>query len=71
MKVPRDVSGGEAVRALRRLGFQIVRQEGSHIRMTKGSVRITVPNHKTIRPKTLQSMLRQAGVSVEEFLEAL
>jgi len=71
VKLPRDVSGGEAVRALRRLGFQVVRQEGSHIRMSKGAVRLTVPNHKTILPKTLQSVLRQAGVSVEQFLEAL
>jgi len=69
VKLPRDVSGGEAVRALRRLGFQVVRQEGSHIRMSKGAVRLTVPNHKT--QKTLQSVLRQAGVDVEEFLEAL
>ncbi len=71
MKLPRDVSGGEAVRALRRLGFVVIRQEGSHIRMSKGPIRITVPNHKTILPKTLQSMLRQAGVSVEEFTDAL
>ena len=71
MKLRRDVSGGEAVRAFKRLGFQVVRQEGSHIRMGKGAVRLTVPNHKTILPKTLQSMLRQAGVSVEEFMEAL
>jgi len=71
VKLPRDVSGGEAVRALRRLGFTVVRQEGSHIRMSKAALRITVPNHKTIRPKTLQSVLRQAGVSVEEFIDAL
>ena len=71
MKLPRDVSGGEAVRALRRLGFTVVRQEGSHIRMSRLAVRITVPNHKTIRPKTLQSVLRQAGISLEEFLDAL
>ena len=71
MKLPRDVSGGEAVRAMRRLGFAVIRQDGSHIRMSKGSVRITVPNHKTILPKTLQSVLRQAGVSAEEFVDAL
>jgi len=71
VKLPRDVSGGEAVRALRRLSFTVVRQEGSHIRMSKPAVRITVPNHKTIRPKTLQSVLRQAGVSVEQFIDAL
>jgi len=39
--------------------------------MSKAALRITVPNHKTIRPKTLQSVLRQSGVSVEEFIDAL
>jgi len=43
----------------------------SVIRMEKGSIRITVLNHDAIFPKTLQSMLRQAGVSLEEFIEAL
>ncbi len=71
MKLPRGVSGQQAVRALQRLGFGIVRQEGSHMRMSKGAVRLTVPNHRTILPKTLQSVLRHAGVSVEEFIEAL
>ncbi|MBI2924701.1 MAG: type II toxin-antitoxin system HicA family toxin [Verrucomicrobia bacterium] len=71
MKLPRDVSGSEAVRALKRLGFVFVDQRGSHIRMSKGSIRITVPNHNPILPKTLQSMLRQAGVSLEEFIDAL
>ena len=67
MKLPRDVSGPEAVKGLKRLGFVVTRQVGSHIRMAKGNVRVTVPNHKTILPKTLQTILRQAGVSVEEF----
>ena len=71
MKLPRDVSGPEAVKGLKRLGFVVTRQVGSHIRMAKGSVRVTVPNHKTILPKTLQTILRQAGVSVEEFLNNL
>ena len=71
MKLPRDVSGSEAVRALRRLGFSVQRQEGSHIRMSKGAIYVTIPNHKTIVPKTLQSALRQAGVSVKEFVENL
>jgi predicted RNA binding protein YcfA (HicA-like mRNA interferase family) len=71
VKLPRDVSGSEAVRALKRLGFVFDDQRGSHIRMSKGSIRITVPNHNPILPKTLQSMLRQAGVSLEEFIDAL
>ena len=71
MKVPRDISGKEAVRALKRLGFIFVDQRGSHIRLEKGSVRITVPNHDAILPKTLQSVLKQAQVSLEEFIDAL
>jgi len=39
--------------------------------MDKGPVHVTVPNLQTILPKTLRSALRQAGVSVEEFIEAL
>jgi predicted RNA binding protein YcfA (HicA-like mRNA interferase family) len=71
VKLPRGISGAEAVRALRRLGFEVVRQEGSPIRMVKGNVRITVPNHREILPKTLQSVLRQAGVTIAEFTEHL
>jgi predicted RNA binding protein YcfA (HicA-like mRNA interferase family) len=51
-------------------GFVFVDQRGSHIRLSRGSVRITIPNHNPILPKSLQSMLRQAGVSLEEFLDA-
>jgi predicted RNA binding protein YcfA (HicA-like mRNA interferase family) len=71
LKLPRDVSGGDAVKALKRLGFEVARQEGSHIRMTKGEWRVTIPNHKAIAPKTLQSILRQAGVSLDIFVAEL
>lgn len=71
MKVPRDVSGAEAAKALKRLGFVVTRQVGSHIRMAKGSIHVTVPNHKAILPKTLQTALRQAGVGLEDFLNNL
>ena len=68
MKLPRDVSGGEAVKALRRLGFEVTRQYGSHIRMSQDVRRVPIPNHRTIHPKILQSALRQAGVGLEEFV---
>jgi predicted RNA binding protein YcfA (HicA-like mRNA interferase family) len=71
VKLPRDISGPEAVKALRRLGFEVVRQEGSHIRLTRGNVHVTVPNHRQIVPKTLQSVLRHAGITLEQFLEQL
>ncbi len=71
MKLPRDISGPEAVKALRRLGFEVTRQEGSHIRMTKGGCHITDPNHRVLLPKTLQSVLKQANITREELLDAL
>ncbi len=69
-KLPR-ISGSEAVRALQRLGFEVTRQRGSHIVMRRGSSGCVVPNHREIKIGTLAGALRQAGVSVEEFIAAL
>ena len=69
-KLPR-ISGAEAVRALQRLGFEVARQRGSHIVMRRGSSGCVVPNHREIKTGTLAGVLRQAGVSVEEFITAL
>ena len=71
MKLPRDISGTEALRALERLGFSIVRQSGSHVRLARGDRRVTVPMHRNLVVGTLQSILRQAGVSPEDFQNAL
>ena len=65
------VSGGETVRALERLGFATVRQRGSHIVMRRGSSGCVVPNHRELKTGTLAGLLRQAGVTVEQFVEAL
>ncbi|MGV3533050.1 MAG: type II toxin-antitoxin system HicA family toxin [Chthoniobacteraceae bacterium] len=69
-KLPR-LSGAEAVRALQRLGFEVTRQRGSHIVLRRGSSGCVVPNHREIKTGTLAGALRQAGVSVEEFIGAL
>ena len=66
MKLPRDLSGGDVVKALNRLGFSVVRQEGSHIRLEKGGLGVTVPNHRVLVPKTLQSILGQAGITADD-----
>ena len=66
MKLPRDLSGHQIVRALRRLGFIEERQEGSHIRLSRADLRVTVPNHSSIAPKTLQSILKQAQITIEQ-----
>ena len=69
-KLPR-VSGAQAVRALERLGFVVARQRGSHIVMRRGSVGCVVPNHRELKTGTLAGVLKQAGVSVEEFTNVL
>jgi len=53
MKLPRDVSGPDLVKALRKLGYQTTRQKGSHIRVTTeqmGQHHEVVPNHYPIKP---------------------
>ena len=64
------VSGREAIRTLERLGFVIARQRGSHVVLRRGSVGCVVPDHKELKTGTLAGVLKQAGVSVEEFLAA-
>jgi len=67
------VSAREAIKALARLGFIVVRQSGSHIHLWHEGklVLVTVPNHPELAKGTLISILRQAKVSREEFLELL
>jgi predicted RNA binding protein YcfA (HicA-like mRNA interferase family) len=71
VKLPRDVSGAEAIKALERLGFSTIRQTGSHVRMAQGIRRVTVPMHRKLVVGTFQSILRQAGVSLADFVNAL
>jgi len=65
------VSGSELVRALVRLGFVVARQRGSHIVMRRGSAGCVVPNHQEVKVGTLVGLLKQAGVSPDEFVKAL
>ena len=65
------ITGGEAVRALQRLGFSVVRQRGSHIVLRKGSQGCVVPNHREIKTGTLAGLLKQGGVSIDDFISAL
>jgi predicted RNA binding protein YcfA (HicA-like mRNA interferase family) len=68
-RLPR-VTADEAIRALERMGFHLVRQSGSHkIYRNREGKRVTVPCHagKTLHPKVLTSILRDAEVSVADF----
>ena len=62
------VSGAEAIRALQRLGFEKARQNGSHVVMRRGSRGCVVPMHPELKTGTLAGLLRQAEVSVDEFI---
>ena len=66
------ISGREAVRIFGQFGWEIARQRGSHIIMAKQGARATlsVPNHREVARGTLRSLIRAAGLTVDEFLEA-
>ena len=65
------VSGGEVVKALQYLGFVVMRRRGSHIILRNGSRVCVVPNHQELDVGTLRGLLKQAEVSIREFLDAL
>ena len=73
-KLPR-ISSREAVRSLERLGFEQVRQTGSHVVMKKeteeGKIGCVVPVHQELKVGTLSGILKQAQVTVEEFIDSL
>ena len=62
------LSGADVVKMLERLGFEQVRQSGSHVVMRKGSVGAVVPLHKELKTGTLAGIVRQAGLAQDEFL---
>ena len=63
------------VAALKRLGFAMIRQRGSHIRLQRQlpnkQIKITVPAHLPVKRSTLSRILKQAEVSLDDFLSAL
>ena len=62
------LSGADVIKALERLGFEQLRQRGSHVVLRRGSVGTVVPLHREVKTGTLAGILRQAGVTQEEFL---
>jgi predicted RNA binding protein YcfA (HicA-like mRNA interferase family) len=71
VKLPRDLTGTEVVKAVRRSGFVVMRQRGSHTILRKESRTVVVPQHKPIKPGTLKGVIEQAGLTVEVFLDHL
>jgi len=74
LKLP-VISGKEALKALERAGFVVVRQRGSHVRIKKVTsdkvIKMTIPLHETLDRGKLKSILRNAGLTVEEFIDLL
>ncbi|MFB3789591.1 MAG: type II toxin-antitoxin system HicA family toxin [bacterium] len=73
-KVP-SLSYGEILHALQRAGWIMIRQKGSHIRMEKRTgdefIKITVPTHHPVKRSTLAHIIKQAGMTVDEFIALL
>ena len=71
-KVPL-LSGREVVKVFRRLGWEIARQRGSHIILVKEGhiATLSIPDHREVARGTLRSLIARAGLTIEEFLNAL
>ncbi len=72
-KIPR-ISGAEAVKAFMKIGYNSVRQRGSHIRLLHNDPRrlpLTIPNHKELGIGLLRKLLRNAQMTVDELIELL
>lgn len=68
------LSGREVVRALTKIGYDFDHQKGSHIvlrNINPPHRRLTIPDHREVAKGTLRAVIRQAGLSVEEFVELL
>lgn len=71
-KLPR-ISGRECVKTLEKINFYVSRQKGSHITMRRDDpfAKVTVPDHKELDKGTLPSIIRQANLTVDEFIPLL
>jgi predicted RNA binding protein YcfA (HicA-like mRNA interferase family) len=67
------LSGREVVRVFEQFGWEVARQRGSHIILTKEGhiATLSVPNHKEVAKGTLRSLIRSARLNVSEFVDAL
>ncbi len=74
MKLP-VVSGKEAIKVLTKAGFVVIRQRGSHVRLEKISdddiIKVTVPLHSPLKRGTLIRIIKDAGLSIEQFVNFL
>ncbi|MFQ5779060.1 MAG: type II toxin-antitoxin system HicA family toxin [Terriglobia bacterium] len=73
-KVPRDVSGERLVRAFRKIGYALDHTVGSHavlLHQTDPRKRLVVPLHRLVKVGTLSKLIKDAGLTVEQFVDML
>jgi len=68
-----NISGKDAAKAFQKAGWQPLGQVGSHLVMVKADVRVnlSIPQHKELSVGTLRALIRNAGLTVDEFLKLL
>lgn len=78
MRLPRSVSGDRVIRALQQVGYSVVRQRGSHVRLQhpgRPAHSITVPLHESLKTGTLHAILAEAAlmrsIPIESLIELL
>lgn len=78
MKIPRNISGEKLAKLLRRFGFKLTRQTGSHMRLTttlREEFHITIPKHKSLKIGTLNNIISDVanylGIDKEQLLQDL
>jgi predicted RNA binding protein YcfA (HicA-like mRNA interferase family) len=71
--LPRDLSSQKCVRALEKAGFRFIRQKGSHMVMRRDDpyAQVVVPETQKLPPGTLRTIIRDAGLTVEEFINLI
>ncbi len=67
------ISGKECIKALSKIGFYFKRREGSHVTLRRNEpfAQVVVPDHKELDRGTLRAIIRQAGLSVDEFVRLI
>ena len=67
-----QISGKKLIRKMCKQGFVVISQKGSHIKLAKntveGTIKIIIPNHKTIKKGTLHQILKNAGLEIEDII---
>jgi predicted RNA binding protein YcfA (HicA-like mRNA interferase family) len=67
------LNGRQVVKGFERFGWQVSRQSGSHIVLTKEGemASLSVPNHKEVAKGTLRSLIRAANLTIDEFVKVI